>query len=132
MSVSITILVTGSPTNSQAHLSALRFANAAVQNNHLIKSIFFYQDAVNVANRYIIKPSDEAQLSEQWAKLAKKHEFELQVCVAAANRRGILSNEEAQLNQLEQHSLHPAFSILGLGQLAAALSDPNTKIVQFK
>ncbi|TQV86498.1 sulfurtransferase complex subunit TusD [Aliikangiella coralliicola] len=132
MSVSFTILVTGSPTNSQAHLSALRFANAVIENNHSISSVFFYQEAVHVANGYIIKPSDEAQLTQKWATLSAEHNVELQVCVAAANRRGVIDANEASLNALEHHSIHPAFSILGLGQFAAKLSEAKTKIVQFK
>lgn len=132
MQTSFTILVTGSPTNSQAHLSALRFIRAALTSKHKIESVFFYQEAVHVANRFIIKPSDEAQLTQIWAGLSEKHSFELQVCVAASNRRGVLSTEEASANNIESSSLHSAYSVLGLGQLAASIDSIKTKLVQFK
>lgn len=126
------ILVTGSPTASQAHLSAIRFANASLESGHKIASIFFYQDAVQVANRFTLKPQDEAQLQEQWIKLSQENEIELQVCVAAGNRRGIINGEEASQHQLDSSSIHSSFQVLGLGQLASALGQSDLKLVQFK
>ncbi|WP_444998157.1 sulfurtransferase complex subunit TusD [Aliikangiella sp. IMCC44359] len=132
MSTSFIVLVTGSPNSSQAHLSALSFVKAALIKNHKICSIFFYQEAVSVANRYVCKPSDETNLLYEWEKLSQDNNIELQVCIAAANRRGVLSHEEAAQNQIEGNSLHPAFSILGLGQLAAALCNRENKLIHFK
>ncbi len=134
-SISYAILVTGSPTKSQAHLSAIRFINAAVELGHKVTSVFFYQDAVHVANQLTLKPDDEYQLTQEWAKLAKNNNFELQVCVAASNRRGIISTEEAQQNKLELINLHHDYSVLGLGQLAASLAlsnQQNHRHLQFK
>ena len=135
MTVSYSILVTGSPTKSQAHLSAIRFINTSIALGHKITSVFFYQEAVHVANRLTLKPGDEFQLTEEWAKLSKKNDFELQVCVAASNRRAVISEEEAQQNHLTETSLHSAFTVLGLGQLAVALSqsiETNKRHIQFK
>ncbi len=135
MQTSFNILVTGSPTQSQAHLSAIRFINAALSSGHLIKSVFFYQDAVNVANKFIIKPNDEFQLTEQWVKLSQKHQFELQVCVAASNRRGIVSSEEAKQNSFDHESINPGFTVTGLGQLAVAFAESlsaSFRQIQFK
>lgn len=126
------VLVTGSPNSSQAHLSALRFVKAALIKKQQIGSIFFYQEAVSVANKYICKPSDETDLLNEWEKISRDNNIELQVCIAAANRRGVLSGEEATQNQIEGNSLHPAFSILGLGQLAAALCNKDNKLIHFK
>ena len=131
-SQSFLVLVTGNPTTSQAHLSAIRFIKAAIVAGHKISSIFFYQDAVNVANRFVLKPSDEAQLSQEWQTLSSQHNIELQVCVAAANRRGVVDQAEAEQNAIDSHSIVDTFKVLGLGQLAAAFSDPTQKLVQFK
>jgi tRNA 2-thiouridine synthesizing protein D len=135
MSISYAILVSGSPTQSQAHLSAIRFIRASIALGHKIQSVFFYQEAVLVANRLILKPSDEYQLTNEWTKLAKINNFELQVCVAASNRRGIISLEEAEQHQITEANLHSEFTVLGLGQLAAALSKSNDdkhRYIQFK
>ncbi len=126
------ILVTGSPSQSQAHLSALRFIRAALKAQQVIKSVFFYQDGVLVANSYTCKPSDELNLIEEWTALSEAHNFELQVCVAASNRRGVINQTEAQLNQINGESLHQSFQVLGLGQLAAAMSAPHSQLIQFK
>ena len=135
MSVSYSILVTGSPTKSQAHLSAIRFINAALKLGHQIKSVFFYQDAVHVANKFNIKPDDELQLTQEWIALSNQFQFELQVCVAASNRRAVISKEEAVQNKFESSSLAEGYTVLGLGQLAASLSKPTDssfKQIHFK
>ncbi len=126
------VLVTGSPNCSQAHLTAQKFVEQALRSGHRIDSIFFYQEAVIIANRFVIKPDDEAQLAARWQKLAEKENIELQVCIAAANRRGVISQEEALQHSLDHYSLNPAFNILGLGQLAASLTRSDIKLVQFK
>jgi tRNA 2-thiouridine synthesizing protein D len=122
MSAQFSLLVTGSPTQSQAHLSALRFINAAIAMGHTVKQVFFYEDAVYVANQMVSKPKDELQLTQQWQDLAQQHQFELQVCVAAGNRRGILSPDEAQNLGFKHNNLASGFTVLGLAQLAASLS----------
>jgi len=122
MPASFSILVTGSPTTSQAHISALRFIAALVKSGHQVANVFFYQDAVHVANKFSAKPSDELQLTTKWVELSKQHNFELQVCVAASNRRAIISAEEAENNGFEFVTLNNGFTSLGLGQLAVAFS----------
>lgn len=132
MSISFNILVSGSATQSQAHLSALRFIKAAVGQGFQIANVFFYQDAVQVANRFLSVPDDELQLSDTWAELSRQNSFELRVCVAASNRRGVVSKDEAANHGLDDASLHPAFSVLGLGQLAASMSNKDLRMVHFK
>ena len=94
--------------------------------------MFFYQDAVQVADRFLCIPEDELQLADAWVKLAHDNQFELQVCVAASNRRGVISEEEAATHGLDENSLHPEFSVLGLGQLAVVMSDKANQLVHFK
>ncbi len=79
-----------------------------------------------------MKPTDEAQLAEDWKSLSHEYGFELQVCVAAGNRRGVINEEEAKLNQLTASTIDADFKVLGLGQLAASLSIATTKLIHFK
>ena len=132
ISASFSILVSGSPSKTQAHLSAIRFLQAAVKLGHSITNVFFYQDAVSIANRFICLPEDELQLTERWVELAKTHQFELQICIAAANRRGVINEEEARLNGKQQDSLQPGFAIVGLGQLASVLSSKSNRFIHFR
>jgi tRNA 2-thiouridine synthesizing protein D len=126
------LLVTASAQNSQSHLTAMKFAKQLIEQNIPIKAIFFYQAAVSVALNCQLPPSDEPQLGEGWSTLAQQHQLELQTCVAASLRRGVLGDEEAREQQFKTANLTPAFSMTGLGQLAAAISDPQVKLVHFK
>lgn len=132
MSASFAIFITGSPSSTQAHHSALRFAKAALQLKHTIRSIFFYQEACHVANKLVCQPTDETNIGYRWVDFATQHQIELQVCVAAANRRGVLSHDEADAQHFTDSNLLSGFSIVGLGQLAAALAQTDTRLVHFK
>jgi len=65
MSKQFIILVTASPLKTQAHLTAMRFIESCLKHQTVIKNIFFYQDAVLVANNFASPPSDEPLLTEQ-------------------------------------------------------------------
>ena len=132
MSTKFSLLVTGSPTESQAHLSAIRFAQSALSGGHAITNVFFYQEAVNVANRATLKPEDEAQLKEEWKAIANKAQCELQLCVAAGNRRGIINQDEASQNGMDTYSIDDEFVVVGLGQLAANLAKTEQRFIHFK
>ena len=79
--------------------------------------MFFYNDAVSVANRFA---ADETGTRTDLAQLAAQAEFELAVCVTAAGRRGVRANE----------SLAEGFTIVGLGQLVEAIEDSD-RLVSF-
>ena len=111
------LLVQGAPLTTGAPERALRFARAAVDAHHQIGRIFFYNDAVAVANRFA---ADDSGTRENLAQLASEAEFELAVCVTAAARRGILADG----------SLADGFAIVGLGQLIEAIEDSD-RLVSF-
>jgi tRNA 2-thiouridine synthesizing protein D len=132
MSQEFVILVSASPLKTQAHLTAIRFIQELVKKEITVRSVFFYQEAVLVASRFNSPPSDEPQVANQWKQLSDIHAIELQTCVAASFRRGILDTQEAKQQNFESHNLHESFKITGLGQLAAAMSDSNVKLIHFK
>jgi tRNA 2-thiouridine synthesizing protein D len=49
--------------------------------------------------------------------LAKEHELDLVVCVAAAQRRGIVDEDEAKRHGKNADNIAEGFHISGLGQL---------------
>jgi tRNA 2-thiouridine synthesizing protein D len=126
------VLVTASPQKTQSHISAMRFVREAISAGSQIKTLFFYQDAVTVANQFNLPPSDEPNLSFKWQQLSEELKIELQTCVAASYRRGVLDETEAKNQSIEAANLDSAFTITGLGQLAAAMSQQNTKMIHFK
>jgi len=114
--------ICGAPYSTQAPLSALRFAKAALAAGHSIQRVFLYQDAVLLANALSCPPQDETHLTQAWQSLAQEHQLELVVCVAAALKRGILDAKEATRHGLEQHNLASGFILSGLGQLIDSLN----------
>lgn len=114
--VRIDLLVQGGQS-TDAPLSALRFARAALAAGHRIGRVFFYKDAVAVGSRF---HSDEDGARRDWAALASERGFELAICIAAGARRGIVEGESVQ----------PGFAIVGLGQLIEAMEEAD-RLVAF-
>jgi tRNA 2-thiouridine synthesizing protein D len=117
----ISLNVHGAPFASQASGTALRFARAAVAAGHRIHRVFFYHDGVLTANRLTVPPQDEPSTQPGWVELAETHGFELAVCIATALKRGVVDANERDRYALHADNLHPAFTIVGLGQLIEAI-----------
>jgi tRNA 2-thiouridine synthesizing protein D len=114
------ILVNEGPYQHQAADSAYQFAKAALEKGHEIFRIFFYHDGVNNATRLTIPPQDDRNVVERWTKLAQDHNLDLVVCIAAAQRRGLLDANEAKRNGKTADNIADGFRISGLGQLIEA------------
>ncbi|MFV8982111.1 sulfurtransferase complex subunit TusD [Serratia fonticola] len=124
------LLVTGPAYGTQQASSAWQFAQALLAAGHRITSVFFYREGVLNANQLTSPASDEFDLVRAWVALAQQHGVELNVCVAAALRRGVTDEQEATQLALVAANLQPGFTLSGLGSLAeAALS--NDRLVQF-
>ncbi len=116
----LSILVNEGPYTHQAADTALQFAKAALAKGHEIFRVFFYHDGVNNGTRLGIPPQDDRNLTVQWSELAGQHGLDLVVCIAAAQRRGLLDENEAKRQGKDSHNIAPGFRISGLGQLIEA------------
>jgi tRNA 2-thiouridine synthesizing protein D len=114
------ILINEGPYTHQASDSAYQFAKAVLAKGHEIFRIFFYHDGVNNATRLTTPPQDDRNIVNRWSKLAEEHKLDMVVCVAAAQRRGIVDEGEAKRNGKDATNLAPGFRISGLGQLIEA------------
>jgi tRNA 2-thiouridine synthesizing protein D len=114
------IVVNEGPYQHQASDSAYKFIEAALEAGHEIFRVFFYHDGVNNATRYTIPPQDDRNIQVRWSELAEKHDMDLVVCIAAAQRRGILDANEAERQGKDGDNIAPGFRISGLGQLIEA------------
>lgn len=114
------ILINEGPYTHQASDSAYQFAKAVLARGHEIFRIFFYHDGVNNATRLTTPPQDDRNIVNRWSKLAEENKLDLVVCVAAAQRRGIVDEGEAKRNGKDATNLAPGFRISGLGQLIEA------------
>jgi len=111
------ILLMGAPYSDQASHSALRFAHAVLARGHRLEAVFFYHEGVHNAARLAAPPQDEPHLVDGWARLAAEHGVALQVCIAAALRRGLLDEREAARHGKQGSSVAAPFELSGLGQL---------------
>ena len=111
------ILVNEGPYQHQASDSAYHFACAALASGHEVIRVFFYHDAVHNGSRLAAPPQDEQSIGALWATLAAEHRLDLVVCVAAAQRRGILDAEQSARLEKDADNLAAGFRIGGLGQL---------------
>ncbi|MFI8417375.1 sulfurtransferase complex subunit TusD [Serratia sp. NPDC078593] len=117
------LLVTGPAYGSQQASSAYQFAQALLAAGHRLDSVFFYREGVSNANQLTSPASDEFDLVRAWVALAQQHDIALNVCVAAALRRGVTDEQEAQQQNLSAANLQSGFTLSGLGAFAeAALS----------
>ncbi len=118
------LLITAPPTSRLAY-HALKLAEAMQQSAQPFL-VFFYQDAVSIANTSLWYAEDELNLTSQWQKL----NIPLPVCVSAALNRGISDEENAKRHHLPNSNLAQGFELTGLGTLAEAISSAQ-HIVQF-
>jgi tRNA 2-thiouridine synthesizing protein D len=114
------ILVNEGPYTHQASDTAYHFAKAALEKGHEIVRVFFYHDGVNNGTRLTTPPQDDRHITNRWADLAEKHGLDMVVCVAAAQRRGIVDADEAKRHGKDADNIAPGFHISGLGQLIEA------------
>ena len=110
----------GGPYTNQSSHSALNFAKAVLHEGHDLSRVFFYHDGVNNGTRLTTPPQDDRNIVNRWSELAAQHSLDLVVCVAAAQRRGIVDADEAKRHGKDADNIAPGFRISGLGQLIEA------------
>jgi len=123
------IQVNEGPYTHEASVSALNFVKAALEAGYEIFRVFFYHDGVNNGTRYTSPPQDDINIANSWSELAKTHDMDLVVCVAAAQRRGIVDAGEQERNGKDGNNIADGFRISGLGQLIEAGIEADRTIV---
>lgn len=114
------ILINEGPYTHEASDTAYQFVKAALAKGHEIYRVFFYHDGVNNATRLTVPPQDDRNIVKRWTELAAQHKLDLVVCIAAAQRRGVMDAAEAKRNGKDSNNIAPGFRISGLGQLIEA------------
>lgn len=123
------IQVNEGPYQHQASDTAYQFAKAALAKGHEIFRVFFYHDGVNNATRLAIPPQDDRNITELWIALQKEHNLDLVVCIAAAQRRGLLDENESKRQGKDANNIAEGFHISGLGQLIEACIEADRLLV---
>lgn len=124
------LVVYSAPHAGEAAASALRFARAVVDQGHELFRVFFYADGVHNGSALAAPPQDEQDLLTPWQALRQEMGVDLVVCIAAAQRRGVLSHSEAERLERPAANLADGFELGGLGQLADATAQSD-RVVTF-
>lgn len=119
------LLVLSSPASGHGARTAAAFAQVAIARGHRIHRVFFLDDGVYNGAGAAVFPQDEAERMQPWIELADQHGVELNLCISSALKRGVIDTAESERHEKNGATMHPAFSIAGLGQLvdASARSD---------
>ena len=104
---------------SQGAFLAYQFACALIEQGHQISQIFFSQAGVTNGNAFSYPANDEFNLLQAWQALAKNHQIPLHLCIAAAQRRGVVDQMTAA--QPQQCNLAEGFIAAGLGEFSKAV-----------
>lgn len=115
------IQINTSPTDSTAGYSAYQFIQAALKLEHEVFRVFFYHEGVYHAFNYTTPPDDELNMTKKWSEIAEQYDIDLVVCISAAQRRGLLSADEAKRQGKLDNDVADGFRISGLGQLLEAM-----------
>lgn len=126
--MNVSLLVLSEPYSSQSSLSALKYAKAAISAGHKIKRVFFYHSAVHTGSILQTPQQDEVNIQKEWCELSNKHEVDLVICIAAALKRGNLTQDESNRYDHKQFNIQPPFELSGLGQLLDAQLNSNQLI----
>ncbi|WP_027710756.1 sulfurtransferase complex subunit TusD [Dickeya chrysanthemi] len=128
--LSYCLLVTGPAYGTQQASSAFQFAQALVAQGYRLQSVFFYREGVLNANQFTAPANDEFDLVRAWQQLAQTHQVALNVCVAAALRRGVADAQQAEQLHLPGANLQQGFTLSGLGELSQSILRCD-RVVQF-
>lgn len=124
------LLITTPPHNGDATARVLQFIEEIYENRDTVANIFFFQDGVYHANRFIPNISGELNPLREWQNIHNTRKVKLIVCNTAANKRGILDTEEAHNAGMDVSIIAPEFSQSGLGEFFADLHECD-HLVQF-
>lgn len=127
---SFTLLVTSPAFDSQSSHTAYEFCRAVICKNHRIDSVFFYQRGVTTSNAFLTNHSDEVNMHQLWRALALENGITLNVCVTAANRRGVITEQDADELDIASFNLKAPFVSVGLGELISSINSSD-RLVQF-
>ncbi len=114
------LLVMSSPASGQCAMTAARFAHGVLARGHSILRVFFLDAGASNGSATAIFPQDEASRLQPWVDLAEQHGVELVLCISSALKYGMLDKAEAGRYERAAATVHPAFTISGLGQLVDA------------
>lgn len=103
--------------------TAYQIVKTTLEQGIEVTGVFFYQSGVTNASKLAKFPSDEVNVSLLWCELADTFGINLHLCSTAAEKYGLLPEDDAT------NVLHEQFTVSGLGELVV-LHEQADKLVQ--
>ena len=118
-----TLLITASASNISAHRRALMFADALLNEQHSIHTIFFYGEGagIGLSTRDVNSTLDRTNLN--WCSISEKGKTRLILCVSSALAQGILDSSTSLQSKDFQENIATGFETGGLGSLVDAVAN---------
>jgi tRNA 2-thiouridine synthesizing protein D len=114
------LLVLSSPVSGQTSRRAAQFAESVIARGHSIRRVFFLDAGTLASSANCVLPQDEYDPQQAWVELATTHALELVICISSALKYGMLDEAEAARHERAGATIHPCFTVSGLGQLVDA------------
>ena len=116
------LAIHGAPYSSQAAEHALEFIEALLLCDHSVERVFFFHEGVyhGLNGQVPAQTQHTTDLQPRWAALRTQN-IELAVCIASGIKRGVVDAVEQQRYGLPSSTLVSDFTLVGLGQLIAAI-----------
>lgn len=111
--------ITHSPQNGNASALGLSIAKSLLKCGHQLDLVFFYNDGVLQGNQFNYPAHDEPHFMKQWQCFAKENGVKLALCVAAAQRRGVVDHDSSVDSM--SYNLAQQFELAGLAQFGKAI-----------
>ena len=111
---------------SQGAFLAYQLACELIKQKHQISQIFFFQQGVSNGNSLFYPATDEFNLQQAWLELSQTYQIPLHLCVAAAQRRGVVDHLTAR--DPAQTNLATGFILAGLGEFSKAMLEADRVI----
>ena len=125
------LAVHGAPYSSNAAEHALSFIEALQACGHEVERVFFFHEGVYQGLNGQVTPQSlhDNALQPRWAAVAAQG-IELAVCIASGIKRGVVDSAEHERYDTPAATLYADFTLVGLGQLIAAINNAH-RYVEF-
>lgn len=124
------LLVTGPAYGTQQSTSAWLFAKKLIEKKHNLTNVFFHLEGVFNANMLNTSINGSINLTDKWLNIKKKYKVNLNLCISAALKRGIVSKEESKNFSHTSFNLQKGFKLVSLSFMSKKLLQCD-RLVQF-
>ncbi len=118
-----TLLITASLSNISAHRRALMFADALLNEEHSIHTIFFYGEGAGIGLSTRDLNSTLYRTNLNWCSISERGKTQLILCVSSALTQGIQDKITSSQSKELSTNIAAGFETGGIGSLVDAVAN---------